>query len=66
MKTKDNACWANGRYAALGIVLDDSNGGNKGLDLVRRISSVEVKTPQNSSKEPITIVRCRVLPGVET
>ena len=66
VQTKDNAGWANRRYAALGIVLNDGGVGNRGMDLVRRISRVEVKTPQNSPKEPITIVRCRMLPGAET
>ncbi len=65
MQTKDDAGWADGRYMALGIVLDDGDGGNRGMDLVRRISSVEVKTPQKSPKEPITIVGCRMLPGAE-
>jgi cyclophilin family peptidyl-prolyl cis-trans isomerase len=66
VQTKDNAGWADGRYAALGIVLDDGNGGSRGMDLVRRISSVKVKSPQNSLKEPITIVGCRMLTGAET
>jgi cyclophilin family peptidyl-prolyl cis-trans isomerase len=55
VQTEDDAGWANGRYAAFGIVLDN-NDGSKGMDLVRRISRVEVKTPQNSPKEPISIV----------
>lgn len=59
VQTEDDAGWADGRYAAFGIVLDD--GDDKGMDLVRRISRVEVKTPQNSPKEPITIVGCGVL-----
>ncbi len=66
MQTKDDASWADRRYAMFGMVLDDGNGGNRGMDLVRRISRVEVKTPQNSPKEPITIVGCRMLPGAET
>ena len=57
---------ADGRYAALGIVLDDGNGGSRGMDLVRRISRVEVTTPQNSLKEAITFEGCRMLPGAET
>jgi cyclophilin family peptidyl-prolyl cis-trans isomerase len=74
IQTEDDAGWADDRYAAFGIVLDDDSNSNnsnnddnadgltnKGMDLVRRISSVEVKTPQNSPKEPITIVRCGVL-----
>jgi cyclophilin family peptidyl-prolyl cis-trans isomerase len=66
VQTKDDASWADRRYAMFGMVLDDGNGGNRGMDLVRRISRVEVKTPQNSPKEPITIVGCRMLPGAET
>jgi hypothetical protein len=46
--------------------LDDGDGGDRGMDLVRRISRVEVKTPQNSPKEPITIAGCRMLLGMET
>ena len=60
VQTKNDAGWANGRYAAFGIVLEN-NDGPKGMDLVRRISRVEVKTPQNIPKEPISIVGCRVL-----
>jgi cyclophilin family peptidyl-prolyl cis-trans isomerase len=69
IQTEDDAGWADDRYAAFGIVLDDDSNNddnadglkNKGMDLVRRISRVEVKTPQNSPKEAITIVRCGVL-----
>ena len=60
VQTEDDAGWADGRYAAFGIVLDDGDD-DRGMDLVRRISRVEVKTPQNSPKEPITIVGCGVL-----
>ncbi|KAL3767371.1 hypothetical protein ACHAW5_003798 [Stephanodiscus triporus] len=60
VQTEDDAGWADGRYAAFGIVLDDGDD-ERGMDLVRRISRVEVKTPQNSPKEPITIVGCGVL-----
>ncbi len=66
VQTKDNAGWADGRYTAFGIVLDDGNGGDRGMDLVRRISRVEVTTPQNSLKEAITFEGCRMLPGAET
>jgi hypothetical protein len=47
------------------IVLDDGDKGDRGIDLVRTISRVEMKTPQNSLKEPITIVGCRMLPAAE-
>ncbi len=67
VQTEDDAGWADGRYAAFGIVLDDDDDDdgdkNKGMDLVRRISRVEVKAPLNSPKEPITIVGCGVLAG---
>ncbi len=66
MQTKDNVGWANGRYAVIGIVSDDDNRGDREMDLVRRISRVKVKTPQNSPKELMTIVGCRMLLGVET
>jgi cyclophilin family peptidyl-prolyl cis-trans isomerase len=66
VQIKDNTGWADGRYTAFGVVLDDGKRGNRKVDLVRRISRVEVKTPQNSPKEPITIVGCRMLPGAET
>jgi cyclophilin family peptidyl-prolyl cis-trans isomerase len=66
VQTEDEVGWADRRYTVFGIVLDDGNGGEKGMDLVRRISRVKVKTPQSSQKEPITMVRCRMLPGAET
>ncbi len=66
MQTKYDAGLANRRYARLGIVLDNSDGGDGRMDLGRRISRVEVKTPQNSPKQPITIIGCRMLPGAET
>ncbi len=65
MQIKDNTGWADRRYATFGMVLDDGDGGDRGMDLVRRISRVEVKTPQNSPKKPIMIVGCRMLPGAE-
>jgi hypothetical protein len=65
VQTKDSAGWADRRYAVLGIDLHDTKGGDRGMDLVRWISSVEVKTPENSPKEPITIVGCRMLPGAK-
>ena len=55
VQTEDDAGWADGRYAAFGIVLEGEGGG---MDLVRRISNVDVKTPQNSPRDPITIVAC--------
>ena len=54
VQTEDDAGWADGRYAAFGIVLEEGGG----MDLVKRISNVDVKTPQNSPKDPITIVAC--------
>jgi hypothetical protein len=66
VQTVDNVGWADGSHVAFGIVSNDGDRGNRGMDLVRRISRVEVKTPQNSPNEPITIVGCRMLPGAET
>jgi cyclophilin family peptidyl-prolyl cis-trans isomerase len=65
VQTKDKAGWANGRYAAFGIILNNGNRGNRGMGLVRKICRVKVKTLQNSPKEPITIVGCGMLPGAE-
>jgi cyclophilin family peptidyl-prolyl cis-trans isomerase len=64
IQTESDAGWADGRYAAFGIVLDDELGGNKngvGMELVKKISKVEVKAPQNSPKETIEIVGCGLL-----
>lgn len=61
IQTEEDAGWADTRYAAFGIVLEDGGDGeskDKGMDLVKRISKVDVKAPQNSPKEPITIVGC--------
>jgi cyclophilin family peptidyl-prolyl cis-trans isomerase len=60
IQTEDDAGWADGRYAAFGIVLDDGSKGG-GIELVKKISRVEVKTPQNSPKDPILIVGCGML-----
>jgi cyclophilin family peptidyl-prolyl cis-trans isomerase len=67
VQTENDAGWADGRYAAFGIVLDgdmaDGGGeiGNGGMDLVRRISRVDVVRPRNSPKDSVTIVGCGVL-----
>lgn len=68
MQTESDAGWADGRYAAFGIVLDDEKGssengggGGGGMDLVRRISRVDVTRPRNSPKESVTIVGCGLL-----
>ena len=62
IQTEEDAGWADNRYAVFGIVLEEGGGDgeskDKGMDLVKRISKVDVKTPQNSPKEPITIVGC--------
>ena len=58
IQTESDAGWADDRYAAFGVVLEEEGGGSGGMDLVRRISKVDVKPPQNSPKEPITIVGC--------
>mmetsp|Transcript_2489 Transcript_2489/g.3650 ORF Transcript_2489/g.3650 Transcript_2489/m.3650 type:complete len:116 (-) Transcript_2489:459-806(-) len=59
VQTEGDAGWADDRYAAFGIVLEEE--GTGGMDLVRRISKVDVKAPQNSPKEPVLIVGCGVL-----
>ena len=65
IQTEDDAGWADDRYAAFGIVLEEdgeekeSVGG--GMDLVRRISNVDVKPPQNYPKDPIMIVGCGLI-----
>jgi len=74
IQTESDAGWADGRYAAFGIVLDNdekkggedgniggSSGGGGGMDLVRRISRVDVTRPRNSPKESVTIVGCGLL-----
>ena len=63
IQTESDAGWADGRYAAFGIVLDDDerSGGDGGMGLVKKISRAEVKTPQNNPKDPILIVGCGVL-----
>jgi hypothetical protein len=43
---------------------DEQQGGSKnggGMELVKKISRVDVKTPQNSPKEPIEIIGCGLL-----
>ncbi|KAL3804047.1 hypothetical protein HJC23_006438 [Cyclotella cryptica] len=59
IQTEDDAGWADGRYAAFGIVLEEE--GTGGMELVKKISRLEVKTPQNSPKEPVLIVGCGLL-----
>ena len=61
IQTEDDAGWADDRYAAFGIVLKEE--GTGGMDLVRSISTVDVKTPQNSPKDPILIVGCGIFDG---
>lgn len=61
VQTEADAGWADGRYAAFGIVLEEE--GTGGMDLVRRISRAEVKAPQNSPVDPITIVGCGIFGG---
>jgi len=59
INTEQDAGWADDRYASFGIVLEDD--GSAGMDLVKKISKVDVKTPQNSPKDPVMIVGCGVL-----
>ena len=58
IQTESDAGWADDRYAAFGIVLEEDGSG--GMDLVRRISKVDVKPPQNSPKDPVMIVGCGI------
>lgn len=62
IQTENDAGWADDRYAAFGIVLEEKDG-TGGMELVRRISRVDVKTPQNSPKVPVMIVGCGVYDG---
>ena len=61
IQTESDAGWADDRYAAFGVVLDEE--GSSGMDLVRRISRVDVKPPQNSPKDPVKIVGCGIVEG---
>lgn len=61
IQTESDAGWADDRYAAFGVVLEEEGSG--GMDLVRRISRVDVKTPQNSPKDPVMIVGCGIVEG---
>ena len=69
VQTEEDAGWADDRYAAFGIVLEEDNGeeekkgnaGGSGMDLVRRISNVDVKPPQNYPKDPVMIVGCGII-----
>jgi len=68
IQTEEDAGWADDRYAAFGIVLEEDNGeedkggvGGSGMDLVRRISNVDVKPPQNYPKDPVMIVGCGII-----
>jgi peptidyl-prolyl cis-trans isomerase B (cyclophilin B) len=59
IQTNDDAGWADDRYAAFGIVLEEE--GTAGMDLVKKISKVDVKAPQNNPIDPVMIVGCGVL-----
>ncbi|KAK1741351.1 peptidyl-prolyl cis-trans isomerase, cyclophilin type [Skeletonema marinoi] len=61
IQTKDDAGWADERYAAFGIVLEEE--GTGGMDVVKKISKVDVKAPQNNPKDPVMIVGCGVFEG---
>lgn len=61
IQTKDDAGWADDRYAAFGIVLEEE--GTAGMDLVRKINKVDVKAPQNKPTDPVMIVGCGVFEG---
>lgn len=59
IQTEDDAGWADDRYAAFGIVLEEE--GTGGMELVKKLSRLEVKAPQNSPKDPVLIVGCGLL-----
>lgn len=59
IQTENDAGWADGRYAAFGIVLEEE--GTGGMELIKKISRLEVTTPQNNPKEPVSIVGCGLL-----
>lgn len=61
IQTESDAGWADDRYAAFGIVLEEE--GTGGMDLVRRISKVDVKAPQNSPIDPVMISGCGLFEG---
>mmetsp|Transcript_18071 Transcript_18071/g.32857 ORF Transcript_18071/g.32857 Transcript_18071/m.32857 type:complete len:292 (-) Transcript_18071:133-1008(-) len=61
IQTEADAGWADDRYSAFGIVLEEE--GTGGMDLVRRISRVDVKPPQNSPIDPVMIVGCGIFEG---
>ena len=63
IQTEADAGWADDRYAAFGVVLEGEGESGGGMDLVRRISRVDVKAPQNSPVEPIMIVGCGIVEG---
>lgn len=57
INTKDNAGWADDRYAAFGIV-------EEGMDLVRAIEKLPVSPPKNSPKTAVKIVSSGVLDSI--
>lgn len=60
IQTEKDAGWADDRFAAFGIVLEDEEG-TGGMDLVKRISKVDVTRPQNSPNDPVEIVGCGIV-----
>ena len=54
INTKDEAGWADDRYAAFGIV-------QEGMELVKAIEKVPVAPPKNAPKKDVTIVASGVL-----
>lgn len=57
IQVKDDAGWADDRYAAFGIVLDDG----KSLQLVDTLEQLPVQPPRNNPKQPVKIVTSGVL-----
>lgn len=55
IQLKDDAGWADDRYAAFGIVLDN------GMEVVKQLEKVPVQPPKNNPKQPVRIVASGVL-----
>jgi peptidyl-prolyl cis-trans isomerase B (cyclophilin B) len=61
IQLKDDAGWADDRYAAFGIVLEGAADDGDGLRIVDSIEKVPVQPPKNNPKEPVKIVASGVL-----
>lgn len=57
IQVKDEGGWADDRYAAFGIVVDDGSS----LKVLQKLEKVQVKRPKNTPIKEIKIVGCGVL-----